>query len=95
MTSSSASYNCLAIKNNNRNATDGLYQLTDESNPGNVFPAYCDMTSFGGGWTMCYTTNKYADPKDETTYDVSLPYGTNGYRTNCNEIEVGLQRRMI
>ena len=38
---------------------------------------------------MCYTTNKYADPKDETTYDVSLPYGTNGYRTNCNEIEVG------
>ena len=39
---------------------------------------------------MCYTTDEYADPKDETTYDENLPYGTDGYRTNCNDIEVSL-----
>ena len=37
---------------------------------------------------MCYTTDEYADPKDETTYEEKLPYGTDGYRTNCNDIEV-------
>ena len=37
---------------------------------------------------MCYTTDEYADPKDETTYDEKLPYRTDGYRTNCNDIEV-------
>ena len=25
----------------------------------NAFLAYCDMMSYNGGWTMCYTTDEY------------------------------------
>ena len=38
---------------------------------------------------MCYTTDEYAKPKTEVKYNASFPYGTDGYRTNCNNIEVG------
>jgi len=53
-----------------------------------VFWVYCDMTSFGGGWTMCYSTNNLVSPQTEVKYDENLPYGTNGYRADCNNIEV-------
>lgn len=46
------------------------------------------MTSFGGGWTMCFSTNNVVNPKVEVTYDEMLPYGTNDYRTDCNNIPV-------
>ena len=29
----------------------------------NAFLAHCDMTSYNGGWTMCYTTDEYANPR--------------------------------
>lgn len=54
----------------------------------NMFWVYCDMTSFLGGWTMCYSTDNLVRPQTEVTYDENLPYGTNGYRTDCNNIEV-------
>ncbi|XP_020619960.1 uncharacterized protein LOC110057715 [Orbicella faveolata] len=44
------------------------------------------MTSYNGGWTMCYTTDKYVKPKTEVTYSAQFPYGSDGYRTNCNNI---------
>ena len=66
-----------------------MYQLS-QPDSGLIIPAYCDMTSFDGGWTMCYTTDDKVNPKTEMTYDERLPYGKNGYRTNCSNIEVSL-----
>ena len=37
---------------------------------------------------MCYTTDEYAKPRTEVKYDATFPYGTDGYRTNCNNIKV-------
>ena len=68
---------------------DGMYWIVpDGESHSNAFLAYCDMTSYNGGWTMCYTTDEYAKPKTEVTYNTTFPYRTDGYRTNCNEIEV-------
>ena len=53
-----------------------------------MFWAYCDMASFDGGWTMCYSTDDLVYLTAEVTYDEDLPYGTNGYRTDCNNIQV-------
>ena len=39
---------------------------------------------------MCYTTDEYAKPKTEVIYSDQFPYGNNGYRTNCNDIQVRL-----
>ena len=35
----------------------------------NTFLTYCDMTSYNGGWTMCYTTDEYAKPSVEVEYN--------------------------
>ena len=60
----------------------------DGGSHSNAFLAYCDMTSYDGGWTMCYTTDEYANPKTEITYNPQFPYRSDGYRTNCNDIPV-------
>ena len=60
----------------------------DGGSHSNAFLAYCDMTSFNKAWTMCYTTDDKAKPKTEVTYSAQIPYGTDGYRTNCNNIPV-------
>ena len=39
---------------------------------------------------MCYSTNTTVDLKMEVTYNESLPYGKNGYRTNCKNIPVNM-----
>ena len=68
---------------------DEMYWLDpDGGSHSNAFLAYCDMTSYNGGWTMCYTTDEFAKPRTEVKYNATFPYGTNGYRTNCNQIEV-------
>ena len=47
----------------------------------NMFWVYCDMTSFGGGMDQ-------VNPRTEVTYNEKLPYGIDGYRTDCNNVEV-------
>ena len=37
---------------------------------------------------MCYSTDEYVRPKSEVTYNVQFPYGSDGYRTDCNNIPV-------
>ena len=37
---------------------------------------------------MCYSTDNKVNPKREVTYEENFPYGTNGYRTDCNYIPV-------
>ena len=43
-------------------------------------------------WRMDHVlqTDEYVRPKSEVTYNAQFPYGSDGYRTDCNNIPVSL-----
>lgn len=69
-------------------APSGMYWLNPSPAVSNSQPflAYCEMKAFGGGWTMCYTTDERAKPRTEVTFNSNLTYGIDGYRSDCNNI---------
>ena len=89
VTQSVIGINCQDIMKRGHSWPDGMYWLDpDEGSHSNAYLAHCDLTSYNGGWTMCYTTDEYAKPKTEIAYNAQFPYGADGYRTNCNNIPV-------
>ena len=51
---------CLDIREKGLRRGDGRYLIDpDEEGEGSPFEVCFDMTSFGGGWTMCYTTDSH------------------------------------
>jgi hypothetical protein len=49
---------CKQIKAADATAKDGMYWLATDSTGATPFPAHCDMTFDGGGWTLVLDSNK-------------------------------------
>jgi hypothetical protein len=78
-----AAISCHEISADGMSIGDGTYWI-DPTESGVSFPAHCDMTTDGGGWTMCYTTENEVHIETEKT--PTGTYGENGYRTDCSDI---------
>ena len=78
---------CLEILEEGRTLEDGTYYLDRDGidTGADPFEAFCDMTTDGGGWTMCYTTNGEIVHIATETSSIQN-YGTPGYRSNCQNI---------
>ena len=56
MSAAKAGLSCMDIKTQYNAAPDGVYYIKP-SGVATAFMVWCDMTTDGGGWTMCYTLN--------------------------------------
>jgi hypothetical protein len=75
---------CRDILNKGLSRGDGKYLINPDGS-GKAIKVHCDMSSFGGGWTMCYTTDRHVNIKTEL---VTKP--STGYRADCNNIPVSM-----
>ena len=83
-TSSCPATSCSDILDSGYSVGDGTYWISPTN--GTAFRAHCDMTTDGGGWTMCYTAgdSNMVHLQTQTTYTGT--YGSSGYRTDCRDI---------
>ncbi|XP_046855532.1 LOW QUALITY PROTEIN: uncharacterized protein LOC124448617 [Xenia sp. Carnegie-2017] len=70
---------CLDILQKGSRHGSGEYLIAPKGQ--SAFKVYCDMDSFGGGWTMCYKTDNFVNLKNELKSTPRL-----GYRADCNHI---------
>jgi hypothetical protein len=49
----------------------GVYLIKPTAHEGAPFPIYCDMSTQGGGWSMCYTSDGVGDVDMYTDYSYS------------------------
>ena len=77
---------CADAKTKISGAPGGLYAIDPDGNgPLNFHWIHCDMTSVGGGWSMCYTTDDKVQLNSDTT---TIQYGVDGYKSDCTHISV-------
>jgi hypothetical protein len=78
---------CAALHQHNASLPNGEYVINPPGGTG--FPAYCDMTDKGGGWTLVLKMGSTASP-GTFAYDASLwtvPESLNATSTNMGEVE--------
>jgi hypothetical protein len=74
---------CRSIKTVYPDAPSGIYNVNPTGNA--VVEVYCDMSTEGGGWTMCYT-EKDAIVHVSSELVATQPFGTPGYRADCRNV---------
>jgi len=82
-----AGRSCKTILDAGYSKGDGVYWIDPDGdlNHSNAYPIYCDMTTDGGGWNMCYSENSnMVHLSEEHSY--SGVYGKEGYRSDCRNI---------